>query len=127
MKAHRRRQNEGSIFRRQGGRWCAILSFGRENGKRKRKSFYGASAAEVQEQLLKARMDLVRGLPVAVERQTVAQFLADWLENTIKPTVRISTYVSYEHEVRNQRLETIWCQNWVTWHCANSGRNMSGP
>ena len=66
MRNKRRDQKEGSIFRRRDGRWCAILSLGWENGRRRRKSYYGTTAAEVQEQLLKARSDHSRGLPVAI-------------------------------------------------------------
>jgi integrase len=55
MGKRRRGSNEGSIFQRGGGRWCAILNLGWEGGKRRRKYIYGATAADVQEQLLKAR------------------------------------------------------------------------
>jgi integrase len=47
------------------------------------------------------RADHAQGLPVAAGRQTVAQFLQDWLDNTVKPSVRPATYVSYEHHIRN--------------------------
>jgi len=94
-KGRRRGQNEGSIFERTDGRWCGILSLGWENGKRKRKSFYGAAAAEVQEQLLKARSDHSRGLPVAVERQTVEQFVNHWLEYTLRPKAKPRSYESF--------------------------------
>jgi hypothetical protein len=75
MKSRRRGRNEGSIFQRSDGRWCAQLDLGWQNGRRARKYVYGATAAEVQEVLLKARADQSRGLPVAPGRQTVEQFL----------------------------------------------------
>lgn len=96
----RRGQNEGSIFQRKDGRWCGMLSLGWENGKRKRKSFFAATAAEVRDLLLKARSDHARGLPVAIERQTVKQFLDRWLQDSVKPAVRPRTYESYELTVR---------------------------
>lgn len=99
--AKRRGQNEGSIFQRNDGRWCAVLNVGWEGGRRRRKYFYGETATRVQEQLLKARAESAQGLPVIVERQTVEQFLRDWLENTVKSSVRPATYVSYEHHIRN--------------------------
>lgn len=113
--ARKRGQNEGSIFQRKDGRWCGIVSLGWENGRRKRKSFCGASAADVQDQLLKARSDHSRGLPVAIERQTVAHFLSHWLEHTIKPNARPRSYESFEiivrrhiiPEVGNVRLEKL--------------------
>src|SRR5271167_2690552 len=99
--ARKRNRGEGSIFQRNDGRWCAQLDLGWEGGKRRRKYVYGATAQEVQDQLLKARSDRAVGLPVALERQTVEQFLANWLENSVKPSVRPRTYVSYEQVVRS--------------------------
>jgi hypothetical protein len=72
------------VFQRKDGRWCGMLSLGWENGKRKRKSYFAQTAAEVRDQLLKARSDHARGLPVAIERQTVAQYIDHWLEHTLK-------------------------------------------
>src|SRR6516164_5280972 len=97
----KRNAGEGSIFQRSDGRWCAQLDLGWQGGKRQRKYIYRATAAEVQDALLKARNDHSQGLPVTVERQTVEQFLRDWLENTVKQYVRPATYVSYEHHIRN--------------------------
>ncbi len=41
-----------------------------------------------------------QGLPVAIERQTVTQFLDQWLENVAKPSVRPKTLHSYAQIVR---------------------------
>jgi integrase len=95
MGKRRRGHNEGSVFQRKDGRWCAVLNIGWENGKRKRKSFYGKTAADVQNQLLKARSDVSRGLPVVVERQTLQQFFADWLERSLKPRAKPRSYESF--------------------------------
>jgi integrase len=84
MARGRRRAQEGSIFQRKDGRWVGSLNLGWENGKRKRRHFYAATAAEVRDQLLKARSDQSQGLPVTTERQTVAKFLEGWLEHTLK-------------------------------------------
>jgi hypothetical protein len=64
----KRGTNEGSIFQRKDGRWVGSLNLGWEDGKRKRRHFYAATAAEVRDELLKARSDQSRGLPVSVER-----------------------------------------------------------
>ena len=90
-----RGRNEGSIFKRKDGRWVGSLNLGWENGKRKRRHFYAATAADVQAQLLKARSDQSRGLPVATERQTVAQFLEGWLEHTLKTRARPRSVESF--------------------------------
>ena len=96
----KRGQKQGSIFQRKDKRWVGVIDLGWENGRRKRKSFYGKTAAEVQERLLKARSDHSRGLPVAIERQTVAQFLEHWLDHTVKPNARPRSYESFEIIIR---------------------------
>jgi integrase len=96
----KRGQNEGSIFQRKDKRWVAVIDLGWENGRRKRKSFYGKTAAEVREQLLKARGDHSHGLTIAIEKESVAQFLDRWIENSVKPNVRPLTYQQYHQHVR---------------------------
>lgn len=82
------------------GLWVARLNLGIVEGKRKRQAYYGKTRKEAQAKLDKARDDLRRGLPVANERKTVAQFLTDdWLPS-VKPHVRAATYSSYEQNVR---------------------------
>jgi integrase len=98
--ALKRNAREGSIFQRTDGRWCAQLDLGWEAGKRKRRYLYGPTAQEVQDQLLKLRADQAQGLPVAVEKQTVARFLRDWLENSVKPSVRPLTHEQYAQHVK---------------------------
>jgi integrase len=96
----KRGQNEGSIFQRRDGRWCATVNLGWVNGKRLRKSYYCEIRKEVQEQLTKALSDIQKGLPVIAEKQDVSAYLAWWLENVAKSTVRPSTWISYEELVR---------------------------
>jgi integrase len=88
-------QNQGSVFKRSDGRWCGTISLGNEGGRRKRKSFYGRTAAEVHEQLLKARGDYARGLPVINERQTVGEYLDHWLEYTLKAKAKPRSFESF--------------------------------
>jgi integrase len=87
---NKRGAGEGSKieFRSKENRWEAKLSFGFKDGRRQRRSYYGATAAEVREKLLRARSDYANGLPVMLERQTVEQFLADWLERSLKPRAK---------------------------------------
>jgi integrase len=96
----KRGQNEGSIFERSDGRWCGQLNLGWENGKRRRKYVYGATAQEVQNALLKARSEQAAGLPVAIGLQTVGQFLDAWLVDSVTPSVRPLTCEQYGQHVR---------------------------
>ena len=78
---HRRGPGEGSVVKRKDGRWSAIASLGYEGGKRRRKTVYGRSAKEVREALTKTLRDNQMGLPVRTGGQTLATYLASWLEN----------------------------------------------
>jgi len=98
--ARKRNAGEGSVFQRTDARWCAQLNLGWQNGRRTRKYIYGPTAQEAQDKLLKARADHAAGLPVAVERQTVAQYLDRWLEDAVKPSVRPLTHEQYRKYVR---------------------------
>src|SRR4051812_15949708 len=99
--ASRRGHGEGAIYQRESdGKWCAGVDLGWQNGKRKRKVIYGKTRKEVAEKLKVALRDQQQGLPVAMERQTIAQFFARWLSDTIAPNRRAKTYRSYEQIAR---------------------------
>jgi len=72
------------------------VTVGYRNGKRVRKTFYGETRGDLQEQLKKTLRDQQLGLPIAVERQTVAQFITNWLENAAKHRLRPKTVRRYE-------------------------------
>ncbi len=61
---------------------------------------YGESRKEVAEKLKIALRDQQLGLPVAVERRTVAQFLDRWLKEKVAPSRRPRTTASYRDLVR---------------------------
>jgi len=100
----KRGQNEGSIYKRADGRWAAAINLGYQDGKLKRKTFYGTTQAEVKGKLVAALHDQQKGLPIPTERQTLAQFLDQWLADVAQPSVRPKTYRTYhdliEHHIR---------------------------
>src|SRR5438874_12212998 len=98
----KRGHNEGSIYQRESdGKWVGSVNLGYgPDGKRKRKVVYGVTRKEVAEKLKVLLRDQQLGLPIATERQTVAQYLARWLEDSARPAIRPSTYVGYEVLVR---------------------------
>jgi integrase len=98
--ARTRGNSEGSIFPRRDGRWCSAVDLGWENGKRKRKYLYGETRKSVADALNKALRDKALGLPVAMERQTVEQFLKRWLEESAKPSIRPRTFERYGELIR---------------------------
>jgi integrase len=92
----RRGHGEGSIYQRSDGRWAASISL--EGGKRK--TFYGKTRKEVQEQLKAALHEQQKGTLVTGSQQKVGQFLTHWLENVHKQSIRPRTYERYEQIVR---------------------------
>lgn len=70
-KKRKRGQGEGCIVKRADGRWVAILNLGYVDGKRKRKSFYGKTRAEVAALLTAAQHDQKQGITPTDGRLTV--------------------------------------------------------
>src|SRR6185437_4321156 len=92
----RRGHGDGTIYQRSDGRWAASISL---EG-RKRKTFYGKTRKEVQEQLKKALHQQQQGTLVTAPQQKVGDFLVQWLEDVHKYTVRPRTYERYESLLR---------------------------
>ena len=107
-KKKRRGAHEGSIFKKTISRkradgtlytadyWCASLSL--PNGKRK--DVYARTRTEVSQKLQAAQRALHHGTLATGPRQTLAQFLHRWLEDTVKTTTRPRTYMSYAERVK---------------------------
>jgi len=93
----KRGNGEGSIYRRSDGRWVGEMTI---EG-RKRRFVYGKTRKEVQEKLQAALKELQQGIMLqGTARQTLEQFLMDWIENSQKQYVRARTYERYEEIVR---------------------------
>jgi integrase len=91
----KRANGEGSISKREDGRWTARISL--PGGKRK--DFYGKTRAEVAEKLAAATKQRTDGLPFVKEKQTVEDFLNSWLEAS-RSSIRDRTYETYETILR---------------------------
>lgn len=76
--AARRGRGEGSVFERSPGVWVGEVSLGVTNGKRRRKTVYGASKAEVRERMLAVQQQEPGTVP-DLGRQTLADYLQRWL------------------------------------------------
>lgn len=96
--AKRRGRSEGSIYQRGDGRWAATVDLGFINGRRARKSFYGATRKVVSAKLHEALGRLQRGAVVRTnEALTVSLFLQRWLASV---SVRPKTLRQYAQVVR---------------------------
>ncbi len=105
--AKRRGNNEGSITRLPDGRWQARIGLGYVNGTRIRKAFFGKTRQEAARKLNRALADRERGLPVVPERERVDTYLRRWLEDSVKPSVRASTYTSYASYVHGHLIPSL--------------------
>lgn len=91
----RRGAGEGLVRQRADGRWEGRLSLGWRDGKRVRRSYFGATQAEVLEKLDRAKNNRRNGLPVAADRQTVHDYLTAWLAD-IQPTMKPRTHERFD-------------------------------
>jgi len=80
---------------------CSVVEIGWVEGKRKRKVIYGKTRKEVAEKLKVILRDQQQGLPVALDhRQTVGVFLDNWLDDTARHTLEVSTYEGYGRRIK---------------------------
>jgi integrase len=107
----RRANHEGSVFERPGRlradgtrepkRWVVEITVDTPDGP-KRKVLYARSQQEAIQRLDEAKLAKRQGRIGAITHQTVGDFLDDWLA-TARGSIRPSTYVSYEMNVRRAK------------------------
>ena len=91
----RRGNREGTVRKRKDGRWEARISVGG-----KQRSLYGKTRDAVTQKMRDAQRSAEQGIPLVDQRTRVDQFLTSWLQDSVRPSVRPSTYRSYEAHVR---------------------------
>jgi integrase len=99
----RRARGEGSLHRRNDGRWAG--SFLTEEGKRV--TVYGKSQQEALEKLRKSQYDYQQGLLATGPRQTPAHYLEHWLEEVHKPAIKLTTYAKYRRVIDRHILPEL--------------------
>jgi integrase len=95
----KRGNGEGSIGRRKDGLYMARYTVQTATGS-KRKTLYGKTRQEVAAKLSKALADRESGLTFDADNVTVAEYLARWLSDSVRGTVRISTFERHEQIIR---------------------------
>lgn len=99
----RRGNGEGSIFQRADDRWVGTITVGyNASGKRLRRVVYGETKREVQEKLTRLQNQKLNGTLGEATRLTVADFMARWLEDSVKPQSAGMTYHRYKGIVERQ-------------------------
>lgn len=92
----RRANGEGSIYEQRKGLYAAHITG--EDGKRK--YFYGKTKTKVREKLNAALLEKQQGILVIGPQQTLKDYLAHWLEHSVKGIIRPRSYERYEATVR---------------------------
>src|SRR5688572_17875445 len=99
--AKKRGNNEGSISRRKDGRWEARYTIRTVEEGPKRKVLYGRTRAEVSAKLTKAMADRDGGVVFDAGGATVGDYLDRWLSDSVRGTVRESTYSRDKYLITN--------------------------
>lgn len=99
----RRGNGEGSIFQRDNGRWVGQIAVGyNANGKRLRRIVYGDTKREVQEAMTRLQNRKLNGTLGEESRLTVAEFMARWLEDSVRAKAAGTTFDRYTGIVKRQ-------------------------
>jgi integrase len=97
--SRKRGNGEGTIHRRKDGGWCAQYILFTAEG-RKRKTLYGKTRAEAGGKLAKALSDREGGLAFDAKNLSLGEYLNLWLEDSVRNTVRTTTFERYEQIAR---------------------------
>src|SRR5215216_2221726 len=95
----KRGNGEGSITKRNDGRWMARYMVHTTKGPKCR-HIYGRTRQEVAAKLAKAMTDRDGGIELDPSSVTVNEYLQRWLNDSVKGSVRPITFESYERLVR---------------------------
>lgn len=122
-KARRNANGQGGVYRRADGRWEAKVFVDMPDGRRKRVSVYGDTERAALDELGKVLDQKRRGIPTATTTLTVAAFMNYWLEHIAEPSVRRTTYATYEGDVRlhiipgigNRKLKSLQASHIRAW------------
>lgn len=97
--AHKRANGEGSIYKRKSdNRWTGKLQVGfKPDGSPKYKVVYGNSQGEVKDKLEKLKGNIQNNTFVDTNKITFGQWLYNWLNVTIKATVKDTTWLIYKN------------------------------
>lgn len=121
--AGKRGNGEGSIYKRGDGVWAGAATVSHsETGKARRRVVYGATRGEVAKLLAELQGEAATGTLVDPAQMTVGSFLVRWLEDTVKPSRRLTTFYTYRTFIRKhlkpriggfrlQRLQPIHVQS----------------
>jgi integrase len=94
----KRGNGEGTITRRKNGGWMAQYYVYATRG-RKRRTLYGKTRKEVAKKLTEALSNREQGLIFDAGKMTLEEYLERWLADSVRGTVRPSTFERHEQIV----------------------------
>ena len=101
MRTSKRGNGDGSIYQRESdGRWVGAVSLGVVGSKPIRRTVYGDTQREVVAKMTKLKEEHRQHLPVAADRQTMADYLDHWIENVARLRLRFNTFGAYREIVK---------------------------
>ena len=102
----KRANGEGNVYQRANGTWEArITHVDPDTSERKRRSFYGPTAASVRAKLKEARKRIDDGAPVVDAKQSVASWLAHWRATTLAASSRAESTKAQYVDLARKHLE----------------------
>ncbi len=96
-----RAHNEGTVYQRPDGRWCAQVSL---DGRRL--THYAKTQRQCREWLKTTLAQVDEGLTIEGARATLGEYLEKWLE-TVKPSLRPKTWKQYSQIVRQHIIPQL--------------------
>jgi hypothetical protein len=120
-KTRARANGEGSIFPYRNG-YAAYAWVTTPTGRRQRKYVYGRTRDAVHEKWIKLQK-YASERPIVTKSPTLAEYLAEWLDQVVKPNLAPATYDKYEMFSRlyvipglgKRRLDKLTVANVRTW------------
>jgi integrase len=98
----RRGRGEGSVYQRADGTWCGTYSAGYDaNGKRLRRTVFGATKEEVTGKMARVQTSILDGTLTETSKVRVSAYLERWLEDAARPTIRKTTHANYKSIIDN--------------------------
>src|SRR5829696_5852876 len=117
----RRGNGEGSITRRKDGLYMARYTVETATGA-KRKALYAKSRKEASEKLTEALAQAQKGIIAGAGAMTVSNFIERWLEDSVRGSVRQSTYQRDESLCRNHLIPVLGKKKLKTLNAADVQR-----
>lgn len=102
-----RSNGEGSVYRRQDGRWTGAAYVLTPEGTRKRKAVYGKTRKEAYDKLAALQDKSRAGIAATPGRLTVKEFLKTWMRDVQDARLSPATFQTYEGYIRNHLVPVL--------------------